>query len=151
MRGCWGNHFSPCHVFMGGEKVYSPCLQQGWLWKNRCSATCPRSTRAGAELVRPHQLPTFREGSPLPERVCLLSVVARYVSDWVKYCHLSHILQSSFVSNKNDTLISTCLTPAFISQFWTQEGQKECLLVSKNSSSGCYFYHAYFKDEEREA
>ena len=141
---------SLCHVFTGGEAVYSPFFQQGWL-EEQTQCHLPTLHQGRSRTCQTPPIANFPRRSLLPERVCLLSVVADYVSDWVKYCHLSHILQSSLVNSKDDSLISTCLTPAFISQFWTQEGQKECLLVSENSSSGCSFYRAYFKDEEREA
>lgn len=126
----WGNHLFPLHLFSWrwGGGWWIPTLfppQQGQACRNTSSF----------HLILPYSSPGQEEDLSdatdqwLSERVhvivcCLPSAVAHCVSDWVKCFHFSHILQSSFVSNKDDILISTCLTPAFISQFWMQEGQK---------------------------
>lgn len=92
-------------------------LQQGQAWRSTSTFHLP------LPYSSPGQEEDLSDATDqwLSERVyyCLpsASAVAHCVSDWVKYFHFSHILQSSFVSNKDDILISTCLTPAFISQF----------------------------------
>lgn len=121
-----GISYFPFSYFHGGG---------GWLPTLFPSRAKYGGTHSPFHLPVPHSSPGQEEDLPDPtdqwlsEKTTLDHPAPREGMLLCAVCscslgHLRHILRSCFVSNKDDLLTSTWLTPAFLSQFWRQEGQK---------------------------
>lgn len=122
-------YFHGCGGREGGFLPYSPARLNMEEHIKLPSTSHSLFPRLAGGFLWPDQPVTFQEVSvlswtPCPQIGMLFSAVCGCPQgQWLGEVHLSYILLSSFVSNKDDILISTCLMPASISQFWVQEGQ----------------------------